>query len=97
MVTGIVTTLPGVPAVFTPLSEGISRATGMELQTVIMMQVLGFSTPILPYQAPPIIIGMQLAGEKFSSAVKLCLILAAITIVFLLPVNYVWWKITGWL
>ena len=96
-VTGIVTTLPGVPAVFTPLSEGLSQATGIPLQTVIMIQVLGFSTPVLPYQAPPIIIGMQLAGEKFSSAVKLCFVLAVLTLLFLLPVNYVWWKIVGWI
>ncbi len=96
-VTGIVTTLPGVPAVFTPLSEGLSQATGMPLQTVIMIQVLGFSTPVFPYQAPPIIIGMQLAGEKFSSAVKLCFVLAVLTLLFLLPVNYVWWKIVGWI
>lgn len=96
-VTGIVTTLPGVPAVFTPLSEGISQTTGMSLQTVIMMQVLGFSTPILPYQAPPIIVGMQLAGEKLFSAIKLCSVLAAFTLLFLLPLNYVWWKVIGWI
>jgi len=62
-----------------------------------MMQVVGFSTTIFPYQAPPIIIGMQLSGEKFVSAVKLCLVLAVLTLIFLLPVNYFWWKILGWI
>lgn len=95
--TGVATTLPGVPAVFTPLSDTIAQTTGLPVKTVIMMQVIGFSTTIFPYQAPPIVIGMQLSGEKFSSAAKLCIALAAITALFLLPLNYFWWKILGWL
>ena len=95
--TGVATTLPGVPAVFTPLSDTIAQSTGLPIKTVIMMQVVGFSTTLLPYQAPPIVIGMQLAGEKFSSAAKLCLALAAITGLFLLPLNYFWWRILGWI
>lgn len=95
--TGIATTLPGVPAVFTPLSETLAQTTGLPIKTVLMMQVIGFSTTIFPYQAPPIVIGMQLSGEKFSSAAKLCAVLAAITALFLLPINYFWWKLLGWL
>ena len=95
--TGVGTTLPGVPAVFTPLSAGIAQATGLPLKTVVMMQVLGFSTPIFPYQAPPIIIGMQLSGEGLAAAGRVCLVLALLTIVLLLPLNYIWWQILGWL
>ncbi len=95
--TGVATTLPGVPAVFTPLSGNISLATGLPLETVIMMQVVGFSTTFLPYQAPPIIIGLQLSGEKISTATKLCFILAISTILFLLPINFMWWKLIGWI
>jgi len=95
--TGIATTLPGVPAVFTPLSDTLAQTTGLSIETILMMQVLGFSTTILPYQAPPIVIGMQLSGEKFASAAKVCLALAAITALFLLPINFFWWKLLGWL
>lgn len=95
--TGVATTLPGVPAVFTPLSETLGQTTGLPVKTVLMMQVIGFSTTIFPYQAPPIVIGMQLSGETFSSAAKLCAVLAAITAVFLLPLNYIWWQLLGWL
>ncbi len=95
--TGVATTLPGVPAVFTPLSEGIAHATGLPVKTVIMMQVLGFSTPLFPYQAPPIIIGMQLSGERLAAAGKVCLVLAGFTVLLLLPLNYLWWQILGWL
>lgn len=96
-ITGIATTLPGVPAVFTPLSESIAQTTDLPITTILMMQVIGFSTTIFPYQAPPIVIGMQLSGEKFSSAAKICALLALITALFLLPLNYFWWKILGWL
>ena len=93
--TGVATTLPGVPAVFTPLSDTISQTTGLPLTTILMMQVVGFSTTIFPYQAPPIVIGIQLAGEKFGSAAKICIFLAVITALFLLPLNYLWWKLLG--
>lgn len=96
-ITGIATTLPGVPAVFTPLSESIAQTTDLPITTILMMQVVGFSTTIFPYQAPPIVIGMQLSGEKFSSAAKICVLLALITALFLLPLNYFWWEFLGWL
>ncbi len=95
--TGVATTLPAVPAVFTPLSETMAQATGLPIDTLLMLQVVGFSTVIFPYQAPPIVIGMQLSGEKISSAAKVCFALAAITCLFLLPINYLWWKLLDWL
>lgn len=94
-VTGLFTTLPGVPAVITPLSEPIAQLSGLSLESVLMLQVVGFSTLLLPYQAPPIIIGMRLAGEDMGHAIKVCLILAAFTLVFLLPLNYLWWEWLG--
>ena len=97
MLTGIVTTLPGVPAVLTPLSNEISQASGFPVESVIMTQVLGFSAPIFPYQAPPILIGMQLAQVKLAEALKVCLYLALISVLLLLPINYLWWNLLGWL
>jgi anion transporter len=96
-VTGMLTTLPAVPAVLTPLSENLAQATGLPVKTLLMMQVAGFSTVMLPYQAPPIVVGMQLSGEKLVNAAKICLILALITVFFLLPLNFFWWKLLDWL
>ena len=93
--TGIVTTLPGVPAVFTPFSDTLARATGCSVNSIIMMQVLGFSTVVFPYQAPPIVVGMQLSGEKFATALKFCLIMTLVTVVILFPVDFLWWKFLG--
>jgi anion transporter len=95
--TGVATTAPGVPAVMTPLCDNLAQATKLPLKTILMTQVVGFSTVFFPYQAPPIAIGMQLAGEKLSAALKVCLLLAVISILFLLPIDYFWWKALGWI
>ncbi|MCW5201883.1 MAG: SLC13 family permease [Candidatus Electrothrix communis] len=96
-VTGMLTTLPAVPAVLTPLSDSLAQATGLPIQTLLMMQVVGFSTIMLPYQAPPIVVGMQLSGEKLLDAAKICLSLALVTGFILLPLNFFWWKLLDWL
>jgi len=95
--TGIAVTIAGIPAVITPFSESLSIFSGFPLKSVLMTQVLGFSTIILPYQLAPIVIGMQMSGEKLSSAVKLCIALLFITFVLLWPINYLWWKVLGWI
>jgi len=95
--TGIAMTQPGIPAVMTPLCDSLAQVTGLPVKTVLMTQVVGFSTILLPYQAPPIVVGLQAAGEKSAAATKICLILAATTVLFLWPVDYFWWKLLGWL
>ena len=60
-----------------------------------MSEVIGFSTILLPYQSAPIVIVMQLAGVRGRDGVRLTLMLAAITLAVLLPLNYVWWSILG--
>ncbi|WP_035239012.1 SLC13 family permease [Desulfobacter vibrioformis] len=96
-ITGIVTTLPGIPVVLTPLAGGLAHATGFTLQSVLMTQVIGFSIIIFPYQAPPLIVGMQMAQVKHKEAFKVCISLALVTFLLLLIINYFWWRLLGWL
>jgi len=96
LLTGVATTAPGVPAIMTPLADNLSQVSNLPLKTILMTQVVGFSTVVFPYQAPPIAIGMQLAGEKLSAAFRVCFLLAIISIFFLLPLDYFWWKVLGW-
>jgi di/tricarboxylate transporter len=91
------TTLPGAPAVLTPLAGEMAKAAGLPVEAVLMSQVLGFSNPILPYESAPLVVAMQLGGERMGTAQTLCLWLAAATILILLPLNYLWWHWLGWI
>lgn len=97
MVTGIIVTLAGVPAVLTPLAENLATATGLPIKSVVMTQVIGFSTTFFPYQAPPVLIGLQLANIKMAEGLKVFIYVALISLVLLMPLNYLWWQWLGWL
>jgi len=95
--TGLITTIPGVPTVLTPMAADFAQTTGFSLEAVLMTQVIGFSTVIFPYQVGPLIVAMQLSQEKLTSLLKVSLPLAAITLVILMPLDYLWWIILGWI
>lgn len=96
-VVSVVTTLPGAPAVLTPMAGQMAEASGLSVEAVLMSQVLGFSNPIFPYESAPMVVAMQLGGERLGPAQTLCLWLAAITVVVLLPLNFLWWRLLGWI
>ena len=90
---GPVTTAPGIPAVLAPLSADLAAATGFPLLTVLMTQVIAFSTILLPYQVPPVVVGMQLGRVSMLKGTRLILALAAVSILILMPLNYLWWSL----
>jgi di/tricarboxylate transporter len=94
---GFLTTLSGYPAVATPLAQDFASASGIPLYTVLMLQVVVFSTVFLPYQSPPMMIGMQLGGASLRDGARLCLPLAAATVLILIPLDYVWWWVLGYI
>ncbi|MDV7104897.1 SLC13 family permease [Vibrio sp. TH_r3] len=96
VVTGLVTTIPGVPAVLSPLAENFANATGFSTTAVLMTQVLGFSTAIFPYQVAPLIIAMQLSEEPLVKLVKVTIPLTLVTVLLLFPLDFVWWWLLGW-
>ncbi len=53
----------------------LAEVTGLPVESILMMQVLGFSTILLPYQAPPLVVAMHLSGERLQSIVKPLLII----------------------
>ena len=99
--TGITTALNfimtanGVPALYTTLAQSFSDATGFPLLSVIMIQVLGYSTPLLPYQASPIVVAMGLGKVPAKAGMLLCLALAIATYLVLLPLDYLWFGVLG--
>jgi di/tricarboxylate transporter len=94
---GFLTTLSGYPAVAVPLAQDFANASGIPLYTVLMLQVVVFSTVFLPYQSPPMMIGMQLGGASLRDGARLCLALAAATVVILIPLDYLWWRLLGYI
>lgn len=94
---GLAVTLPGVPAVLTPFTASFAQSTGLSPMAVLMLQVVGFSTVFLPYQAPPLMVAMRAGGLPPRDLTRLCLITAALTIVLLWPLDAVWWRVLGWM
>jgi di/tricarboxylate transporter len=92
---GLWTTLPGLPAVMTPIAEQLAHASGLPLYTVLMLQVPVFSTVWLPYQSPPMMIAMQIGGVSLRDGGRLCFTLAVLTVLLILPLDLLWWRALG--
>ena len=95
-VTGLLTTNPAQPALLAPLAAQMAQAAGWRIEAALMIAVVGFSTMILPYQAPPVMVGVQVAGIPLRSTLRLTLPLALISIFVLLPLDYLWWWWLGY-
>ena len=78
-----------------PLSPDIASACGFPLETVLMIQVIGFSNLLFPFQVPTVIIGIKMGGVKPSDGIKFTVALAAVSLVILMPINYLWWDFLG--
>ena len=95
-VTGLFTTNPSQPALLAPLAAQMAEATGWRIEAALMTLVVGFSLVILPYQAPPVMVGMQVAGITLRQILRLTLPLAAVCVFVLMPLDYVWWRALGY-
>ncbi len=87
---GIILTQPTIPPLFTPLAGQLSELTGFSLNDIFMMQAASFSNLFFMHQSPPVIIGMQLAFLSAKDMIKMLLLIAALTIIFLYPLHYLW-------
>lgn len=91
----LVTNQPGVPLVMTPGAGQLAGLTGLPLATVLMTQALAFSNVLLPFQAPPLIMAAQAGNLPMREMTRVCLILFALTLVVLTPLDLVWWWCLG--
>jgi di/tricarboxylate transporter len=94
---GTFTAMPGIPIIMTPIAEQFAQASGFSLDAVLMIQALSFSTPFLVYQSAPIVLAMGLANLRLADGTKLIASLAAITILVIFPLDYLWWGVLGWI
>ena len=91
----LVTTVAGMPAVMTPLAGDLAATTGFTLDTVLMLQVLSFSTPILVYQVAPMVVAVQISGIAHRDAAKLLFAMTAVTVLILFPLDFLWLRVLG--
>ena len=96
MLAGVLVTNPAQPAVLAPLAGQFADATGWPIKAALMISAIGFNTMILPYQVPPVVVGMQAAGISLRTTLRLVLPLAALGIVVFLPLEYLWWRLIGY-
>ncbi len=89
------TTAPAAPIVLAPLAEAIGTAANWPIRAVAMAQIIGISTPVLPYQAPPLIVAMALAHMPVASLTRVCLLLTLGVAAVGIPVTFLWWRAIG--
>ncbi len=92
---GVVTTAPGVPAILTPMAAELAAVSGLSVATVAMLQVLGFSTVLFPFQTPPMLAAAQASGVAMHEFQRLCLLTALAAVVVLWPLEWLWWQVVG--
>ncbi len=93
---GLIVTNPAQPAVMTPLASQFAEAAGWPLAAALMTSAVGFNMLLLPYQVPPVMVGLHAAGVPVRVAVRLTLPLAALGIFVFLPLDYLWWRLIGY-
>lgn len=93
---GLFTTNPSQPALLAPLAAHVAEAAGWPIKAALMTLAVGFSTMILPYQVPPMVVGMHVANIPFRVAMRYTLPVAGVSLFILLPIDYLWWRLIGY-
>lgn len=92
---GLVATMPGVGAVLTPIAPELALSAGWPIMDVLMALVVGYSTAVLPYQVPPMMVALTLTGVTLGQATRSLVVMAILTVVLLWPLDYLWWRLLG--
>jgi anion transporter len=94
--TGALVTNVAQPALLSPLASYFAEAAGWPLKAALMTIVIGFTTAILPFQVPPVLVGVHVAGLRLPRFLRMSVPLALLSLFVLLPINYLWWRTIGY-
>ena len=92
---GLFTTQPGMPVVMAPLAGDFATASGLPVSAVLITLVVGLSTVILPYQAPPLVVAMQVTNAPRRDLTLLTVVPATLGVLLLWPLDYLWVTLLG--
>jgi di/tricarboxylate transporter len=95
MVIAVLSTLPAMPSIFTPMAAAVSQTIGWPVDATILAQVPAFVLFMFPYQAPPIIIGIAMLGVPVRQAMKLLVSHTFTGLLILVPLHYLWGRAIG--
>ncbi len=95
MIISLFATLPGAIVVLAPFANDVAAAAGLPVMSILMVMVNGFSTVFFPYQSAPLLVGIRLGSVTLIDGLKVSLPLAILTVIVLLPLNYLWWTWLG--
>ncbi|HEK9606428.1 TPA: carboxylate transporter, partial [Streptococcus equi subsp. equi] len=90
IILGFIVTLPGVPAVVTPLIDNISGVSNVSKTFLCHIEVIGFSSVFFPFQAPPLMVVLQNENLSKARMTIYCSIVSAIGLLLLLPLALYW-------
>jgi di/tricarboxylate transporter len=92
---GLVTTMPGAPAIMSALSGHIAEATGWPILTAVMAQAHTWAMSLFPYQLPPMIVAMYLSRIRAPQVIALLFAVTAAMWLIAVPLQYLWWRSLG--
>ncbi|MDB5925791.1 MAG: citrate transporter [Betaproteobacteria bacterium] len=78
------------------LADHFAQAVGWPLKAALMTIVLGFTTALFPFQVPPFLVGVQVAGLKLPRVMRMTVPLFLLSVFVLLPIDYLWWRAIGY-
>ena len=93
---GLVSTIVASPAILTPLADALAHATGWRLESVLMTQVPCYMFFPFPYQVPPVVLVMFMAGLSLGPVVRFLLLHMVLGFVVVLPLHYQWVQWLGY-
>jgi di/tricarboxylate transporter len=93
---GLVSGMPGQPAIMTPLAGQIVAGTGWPLVTALMTEATSWNMALFPYQLPPIVLTLALANLRIGQAMRLMVPMALFSWIVLLPLEFLWWRFLGY-
>ena len=93
---GLVSTIVASPAILTPLADTLAQATGWRLESVLMTQVPCYMFFPFPYQVPPVVLVMFMAGLALGPVVRFLLLHMALGFVIIVPLHFLWVRWLGY-